>query len=475
MSDGFSNPIIGGGGTLVYPSIHSPNFVHNLSGWTANKDGSAEFNNLEIRGSITSSVINGLSYVLNGDGLFIYSAPAPSVVQVNSSANGNITSASSPVTIPSAGMSATAQGNAVYFIVGYYRTGFADAGITSVVLNNSGAALNRIFSAPFNGSGPTAYNAWLEVWGISNIPGGDTGVKWTVGIGTGAGFVLSEGRHLIEVANLGVNPNVDVAFGEFLPSSTGSTFTTGSKTTVSSNELWLGAVAGYDNGSVTAPTITGPGAPWNEQTQQSTQVDSFTAAIGVQAAYQVAANTGTISYAGSFSAAQNWSALAIAIKPDVESLSSSSLVGSIAAKAGKDKFNNSYPANAMLAQIFGQQPNTDVQETWHSATLLNSWAGSGSGVNGLFYRMLPLGDGIVEIIADIQNATATGNSVCFTLPSGYQPSVSSNHPAAINNFNTAVSVPWINIATNGNVQITGIPSANHEIFFHIFVPLNLTA
>lgn len=67
---GFSNPIIGGGGALVYPSIHSPDYVVGQSGWTVNKDGSAQFNNLEIRGTF-----NGINYVINSHGLFFYSGP----------------------------------------------------------------------------------------------------------------------------------------------------------------------------------------------------------------------------------------------------------------------------------------------------------------------------------------------------------------------------------------------------------------
>jgi hypothetical protein len=57
MPDGFSNPIIGGGGALVYPSIHSPNYAAGLAGWTINKDGSAEFNNATVRGTITAATI----------------------------------------------------------------------------------------------------------------------------------------------------------------------------------------------------------------------------------------------------------------------------------------------------------------------------------------------------------------------------------------------------------------------------------
>jgi hypothetical protein len=65
---GFSNPIIGGGGGLVYPSIHSPNFITGVSGWTINKDGSAQFNNLTIRG-----VFEGTDFIINSAGAFFYS------------------------------------------------------------------------------------------------------------------------------------------------------------------------------------------------------------------------------------------------------------------------------------------------------------------------------------------------------------------------------------------------------------------
>jgi hypothetical protein len=47
----FSNPVFGGD-VLVRPSIKSPNFVHNVSGWSINRDGSAEFQNLLARATI---------------------------------------------------------------------------------------------------------------------------------------------------------------------------------------------------------------------------------------------------------------------------------------------------------------------------------------------------------------------------------------------------------------------------------------
>lgn len=64
---GFSNPLVGGGGGLVYPSIHSPDFVQSISGWTINKDGSAEFNDLTIRGTF-----QGLDFLINASGFFFY-------------------------------------------------------------------------------------------------------------------------------------------------------------------------------------------------------------------------------------------------------------------------------------------------------------------------------------------------------------------------------------------------------------------
>jgi hypothetical protein len=61
------------GGVLVFPQIQSPNFVHGSSGWSVNKDGSAEFNDLSLRGTF-----NGLDFVINSDGEFWYSGtPGP--------------------------------------------------------------------------------------------------------------------------------------------------------------------------------------------------------------------------------------------------------------------------------------------------------------------------------------------------------------------------------------------------------------
>lgn len=57
---GFSDPITAGN-ILIRPAIQSPNYVAGTSGWTINRDGSAEFNSVTVRGSLIVS--NGNKYV----------------------------------------------------------------------------------------------------------------------------------------------------------------------------------------------------------------------------------------------------------------------------------------------------------------------------------------------------------------------------------------------------------------------------
>lgn len=64
---GFTNPVFGGN-VLIRPAIRSPNYVPGTSGWSINRDGSAELNNLTLRGTF-----NGTDYIINAAGIFFYS------------------------------------------------------------------------------------------------------------------------------------------------------------------------------------------------------------------------------------------------------------------------------------------------------------------------------------------------------------------------------------------------------------------
>lgn len=53
---GFSNPVAGGGGTLIRKDVHSENFVRGSTGWSIDQNGSAEFNDVTIRGNLSLPV-----------------------------------------------------------------------------------------------------------------------------------------------------------------------------------------------------------------------------------------------------------------------------------------------------------------------------------------------------------------------------------------------------------------------------------
>jgi hypothetical protein len=63
----FQHDIAGGSGNLIITSLQSPNFEDDISGWQIAKDGSAQFNNLTIRGQF-----NGTDFIINSNGIFFY-------------------------------------------------------------------------------------------------------------------------------------------------------------------------------------------------------------------------------------------------------------------------------------------------------------------------------------------------------------------------------------------------------------------
>jgi hypothetical protein len=70
----FSNDILAGT-ALVRTSIKSPNYVAGTSGWTINRDGTAEFSDLTARGSVSAAgTFPDGRVVLDGQGIHIYNA-----------------------------------------------------------------------------------------------------------------------------------------------------------------------------------------------------------------------------------------------------------------------------------------------------------------------------------------------------------------------------------------------------------------
>lgn len=56
----FEDPVVTNNGELIKETIHSPDYIANTQGWSINRDGSAEFNNVTIRFDLaTGSIVVG--------------------------------------------------------------------------------------------------------------------------------------------------------------------------------------------------------------------------------------------------------------------------------------------------------------------------------------------------------------------------------------------------------------------------------
>jgi hypothetical protein len=67
----FSNPVVGGT-TLTRPAIQNPGYIQALAGWHVDSSGSAEFNDVIVRGQILASVFEGTDFVIDSAGIFFY-------------------------------------------------------------------------------------------------------------------------------------------------------------------------------------------------------------------------------------------------------------------------------------------------------------------------------------------------------------------------------------------------------------------
>ncbi len=87
----FDNPLTGGDGALIYPRIKSPDYTPGVDGWSIERDGSAEFNNVVVRGEVYVRSPSTGSYVriwnqVPGDSAVIEIRPDDSVGTVDAPA-----------------------------------------------------------------------------------------------------------------------------------------------------------------------------------------------------------------------------------------------------------------------------------------------------------------------------------------------------------------------------------------------------
>ena len=100
--NGFRHDLAGGNGNMIIDSFQSPDFETGVSGWQVGKDGSAEFNNVTVRGTVESG-----RFIGTGEGLeFILYSGVPA-------ANNVIASSCSAAAVDSEG-NAILAGSVVY-------------------------------------------------------------------------------------------------------------------------------------------------------------------------------------------------------------------------------------------------------------------------------------------------------------------------------------------------------------------------
>lgn len=157
---GFSNPIVGGT-ALRIPAIQSPGFVAGSAGWIIRIDGSAEFNNLTIRGTF-----NGTDFILNSSGLFVYSGTP---------ANGNLIGSIAPASGTDGFSNAYLQGIVSYsgasfaslttgnLFVGITADGFTTAGLVGL----SGS--DGVFASSPTSASNTEAATWELVDGLTSV------------------------------------------------------------------------------------------------------------------------------------------------------------------------------------------------------------------------------------------------------------------------------------------------------------------
>jgi hypothetical protein len=108
-----------------------------------------------------------------------------------------------------------------------------------------------------------------------------------------------------------------------------------------------------------------------------------------------------------------------------------------------------------------------TSDTWHQATAFNNgWTAQNAG---FWYRLT--NDKELEILADLNGGPA-GSSGIINFSGIYVPNLSQNHVAGHNDPG-GTSPPWIFMSNAGVLNAIAVPVAGEEIFFHIWIPVNL--
>lgn len=191
-------------------------------------------------------------------------------------------------------IASTAAGNCLIVVIGNNASNVVPSAVTL-----GGTGLTDDASKTDAGA-----NAAVSFWSLPNIASGQTAVAIT------HAATWSPGVTVLEVSGLATASVFDVApAGGSSSAGSQASFDSGSTTTGTASELWVGCCVTFGTSGHTTITPTGTGT-WNAFT--NIQQGSFTDVLG---ASQIASSTGTLRYTGTLSpAAGDWVALAASYK-----------------------------------------------------------------------------------------------------------------------------------------------------------------
>jgi hypothetical protein len=120
----------------------------------------------------------------------------------------------------------------------------------------------------------------------------------------------------------------------------------------------------------------------------------------------------------------------------------------------------------LIGSVLALQPGSSggATETWHAASLVNSWAGSGNATDGLFYKLTPTGE--VRLVGDVKSPGTA--SLMTTLPVGYRPATSFNMEfSRYDDDGTAHAL----LATDGALTMQTTVGSGKGMFCNASIPL----
>lgn len=468
---GFQHDIAGGQGDLIIQALQSPNFLSGSTGWQIAKSGSAEFNNLTLRGTF-----DGTDFVVNSAGAFFYSGTP---------ALGNLIASIASVA------GTDAKGNAYGAgIISYDPSGSSYSYYIQLLNNVLTFHYNSV--SLFIDPGQIQANEPLvaSVSPSLELISPNDNTTTTVGVPVQALVKVQglsqDGSSTPAIVIEGIDAHNNVVTADLVLKGTiiqadknGMYFYSG---TAGSGNLVMSLVPGtatvtdpfgnscppgFTVGQSTATQIqmvssSGTGKVVFKLNNASYHDGGMQGVLGVNFAEltiqgpnkTTAGHTDFVTEVLSSSDGSTTSAGWALVYVDANSVSNTTAYG--------DWTGFNIPAGKITAVTPGTgtgPTNAATAETWHTMpAFINSFS---HGTPAPSYKLMP--DNTVQL-AGVVTLPGSGsyNSINFTtLPSGYRPISLKRLPASISAVGTYNGDPHVFIDTSGNMQIVGYPSAQN--------------